>query len=483
MAGEDQSADEPRTTVRSRRRLLETGGAALLAALAGCSGDGSSGPSTTDDGGAQPPTTTPSTTAPPTTTSPTTTPAPSFPTPYEDTLTADHPLVQWIGAPSEFDEYDYITPTYGSPAKMSQHLDKFAGGVRPVYEDEFEGFDEDFNLSADQVQHRVKYPLSTEIRIYLGDFTREEVVRAHEDISSVDEGTEYGYQVFRRYSNPRQYPQLYLVDDGEMIALGGAGDYESYEGVYRLLDTVLGVREGDLDRLFETDPMARAAYAPFGNVHWTQIQSYTPAEARNLPGVGTGLRYFPKGWRFEGNRAYLKAPMVYMEDFRPEVGRLRDWLADYRRIEPYDYEVVAEGQVAYISGSAPIERWDFFTEGPAPRSTPSDDDDGEEPLPEATNPEGTQWSFSTDYSEESTRVTYESGPRIGDYHKLGVALNNGELYRTQFRTEYDRPIEAGDSITVRTPPSQAGEDVTVSWLNDPPYFVFAAHTLPQPDDG
>jgi hypothetical protein len=173
----------------------------------------------------------------------------------------------------------------------------------------------------------------------------------------------------------------------------------------------------------------------------------------------------------------MQSTLVYEAGFRPSLETMREGLPTDPRFTPYDIEVSAEGQVVYATGTAPIEKWDNSEPGPPPSEPPEEEDDEI-----ILAPSNTQWSFETDYSNNATTVTYEFGPDIERIDLVGVTMNNGTIYETQFRTEYEAPLEPGASVTIETPPSQAGEYVTISWLAQRAYVVLDDHQLPEPDE-
>ena len=451
-----------------------------MAALAGC-GANSDDDSDGGDGNDQPTATTRTTTTTTTTrqsTEPTTTPDGSLEAPYEDTLGDDHPMVKWTPDTSLLEKYDYIGLEYVSMSALDQHIQKFADGVRPQYRDYAEALKDDYALSPDQIAHSIEFPSNSETRLYFGEFTRQEVIDRHQERGSIDEGTRDGYRVFKRSTPELQYPKLYAINDGELLVVGGHGDHLTKDALYRLLDSIMAAGNGNAARLLDENRLARLAHAPFADIHWLSSGVYTPEEAREEDGgVGDGLRYFPTGFRWEGDRVYIQSTLVYEAGFRPSLEAMRDAVSTDTRFTPYDTKVSVKGQVAYITGAAPIEKWDDFEPGPPPSEPPENDED-DEYIP---TPRNTQWSFETDYSNDATTVTYEFGPDIERIDLVGVTLNNGTIYETQFRTEYEAPLEPGASITIETPPSQAGKYVTISWLSDRAYVVLDDHQLPEPD--
>jgi hypothetical protein len=311
----------------------------------------------------------------------------------------------------------------------------------------------------------------------LGSFTREQVVEAALATYSEDLGTRDGYRVFSRRTDTRQYPYYQVVDDGVFLSVGGVPDTDRD----RLFELVTGLSDGTVPRYFDNHERLRLAFGPLGDVDDIKTTVWTAEETRSLDPAIRGLRVWTQGWTFGDDRTRMKSPMVFESAEDVDLGRLRAYLRDYDLLSPYDWAVTATGRIAYLTGTVPTDEYDGFLPGTPPETYTPPEEREREYTPA---PDGTRWSFDTDYDSETTTITYEAGPPIEMLNSVGVTLNNDDIFANedQFRTNYEAPLTPGASVTVTTPPSLAGEDITISWMVDEPYFVIRAYTLPDPSD-
>ena len=349
---------------RTRRQLLELGGAALATGLAGCLGgetatdtDDSDGATPTDGDGESTPTATATDTA---TATPTDTPTPTAtatPAPAGDRPATDLAgYTEWLPAPSAIEFVDETGYAFLgiTPAQLVELADSLGDGATDSLTQETPNPGIDTLADATVVLQFARSAF-----LYEADFDRAATENEFAELGFSEAGTHRGFTVFTPSGDSAgSDTRASAVGDGVVVSVG---QFSSQDSVDKrpATEAIIDARTGDAERYTDAVPECARLAETLGNGHVVAGRTHeTGATFEGAVGEGTSTHVGS-----EQSRA--RASVVF--DGEADAGALAEWAGDAETFHGQEPTTRADGSVATADALVPTgEIATFPSEFPGP---------------------------------------------------------------------------------------------------------------------
>ncbi|PSP92610.1 hypothetical protein BRC78_02790 [Halobacteriales archaeon QH_8_68_33] len=348
---------------RTRRRVLELGGAALATGLAGCLGGDGSATDTPDDGGTTPtdgggeatPTVTATLTATPTDT-PTPTATPTAAPPGDRPATDLSGFSEWLPAPSAV---EFVPETgYASlgiaPAQLVERGDALGDGATDslTRETAVPGID----TLADAT---VALRFARSAQVYEADFDRATAESEFEDLGFSPVDTYRGYTIVTPGSDTAgSSTRAAAVGDGSIVIVGR---YSSEEKIDKrpATEAVIDAKTGNAERYADATPDFGRLVDALGNTHVLVARTHeTGASFEGATGEGLSTHVGAEESRVRASAAFAEGA---------DGAALADWASDAESFHGREPSTTVDGRVATAAALVPTgEIAEFPSEYPGP---------------------------------------------------------------------------------------------------------------------